>query len=242
VSQDVAGVNALVRAGAARRVLPIDAASVLKLISRMAFLSRAAGRHRYLLRLSCSPSAASRHVTSKAGDEELPSRNIIVMLGIAEPATKGERNVLALLRAIALRLLAVTMLGSVVSLTGCAAIAKDQQAYDTQQCQNFGLIPGSDAYIQCISQGANAYAASRNNNNAAANPTAAGIAVLPIAIPLIPQPPGQNNSCSAPKSSPRGACPGCSVSCSAQHASCSPGQEFPGGSDICMQDASCACQ
>jgi hypothetical protein len=135
------------------------------------------------------------------------------------------------------------MLGSVLSVTSCAAMAADQQAYNTQQCKSFGLTPGSDAYIQCMSQGANAYAASRSGNNSApAGTTVPGIAVLPIGIPVIPLPPSQNNSCSAPTSSPKGGCPGCSVSCSGQHASCSPGQEFPGGSDLCLQAASCTCQ
>ncbi len=147
----------------------------------------------------------------------------------------------------ALRLLPGTLLiASAISLAGCAAIAKDQQAYNTQQCQAFGLTPGSDAYVQCINMGANAYAASRSNttngNNAA--PPPAGMAVLPIGIgiPVMPAQPTKNNTCSAPKSSPRGSCPGCSVSCGAQQASCSPGQEFPGGSDICMTGASCQCQ
>ncbi len=137
--------------------------------------------------------------------------------------------------------LALMMLIGMASLVGCAAIAKDQQAYDTQKCQSFGLPVGSDAYIQCVSQGANAYAASRSSQPPAG---VAPIAVLPIniGIPIGPQPPTQNNACSAPKSSPRGSCAGCSVSCGNQQASCTPGQEIPGGSDICVQNASCTCQ
>jgi len=149
------------------------------------------------------------------------------------------------LRLLSALLSAVATLGCVLSIGGCAAMAADQQAYNTQQCKSFGLTPGSDAYVQCISQGANAYAASRSSNNgAAAGTTVPGIAVLPIAIgiPVMPQPPSQNTSCSAPKSSPKGGCPGCSVSCSGQQASCTPGQEFPGGSDLCLQGASCSCQ
>jgi hypothetical protein len=158
---------------------------------------------------------------------------------------KGSANVQELPQLLSVFLLAVTMLGSVASVSGCAGIAADQQAYNAQQCKNFGLTPGSDAYVQCISQGANAYAASRSNSNgSAAGSTAPGIAVFPIAIgiPVVPQPPAQNTSCSAPKSSPQGGCPGCSVSCSGQHASCTPGQEFPGGSELCLQSASCTCQ
>ena len=153
----------------------------------------------------------------------------------------GDANVQTLSRLLSV---AVPVLGYALSISGCAAMAADQQAYNTQQCKSFGLTPGSDAYIQCISQGANAYAASRSSNAAAASTTAPGVAVLPIAIgiPVMPPPPSQNNSCSAPRSTPKGGCPGCSVSCSSQHASCSPGQEFPGGSDMCLQNASCTCQ
>jgi hypothetical protein len=142
-------------------------------------------------------------------------------------------------------LLAAALSGGLLAIASCATIAKDQQSYNTQQCQSFGLTPGSDAYIQCMSQGANAYAASRNSStNTPASAPAPGIAVLPISIgiPVVPQPPSQNTSCSAPKSSPKGGCPGCSISCSSQQAACSAGQEFPGGSDLCMQSASCTCQ
>jgi hypothetical protein len=139
---------------------------------------------------------------------------------------------------------------AVLSLAGCAAMdqmAQQNQAYNIQQCQAFGLSPGSDAYVQCVSQGANAYAAARANANAAAaaNPAVPGMAVVPIGIgiPVVaPVAPAKNNTCSAPKSAGKGSCPGCSVSCGAQTASCTPGQEFPGGSDICMQSASCTCQ
>jgi hypothetical protein len=145
----------------------------------------------------------------------------------------------------------LALLAAVLSLAGCAAMDKmaaDQQAYNIQHCQAFGLTPGSDAYVQCVSQGANAYAAARANANAAAaaNPAVPGMAVVPIGIGIpvvVPvAPPAKNNTCSAPKSAGKGSCQGCSVSCGAQTASCTPGQEFPGGSDICMQSASCTCQ
>lgn len=130
------------------------------------------------------------------------------------------------------------------ALTGCASmdkLAQDAQAYNTQQCQAFGLTPGSDAYVQCMSQGANAYAASRNNQPPAS--AAPGVAVVPLAIgiPVMPAP-GRNNKCSAPKSSPNGACGGCEVSCGDKQAACSPGEEVPGGSNMCIQPASCSCQ
>jgi hypothetical protein len=143
-----------------------------------------------------------------------------------------------------LALLFAAILAGALLTAGCAAMSADQQAYNTQQCQSFGLKPGSDPYIQCMSQGANAYAASRSNNNGAAPSAVTPIAVLPfgIGIPVEPQPPAKNTSCRAPTSTPKGGCPGCSVSCSGQQASCTAGQEFPGGSDICMQGSSCTCQ
>jgi len=129
------------------------------------------------------------------------------------------------------------------ALTGCATmdkIAQDEQAYNTQQCKAFGLTPGSDNYVQCMSQGANAYAAARANPPP--NNTAPAMAVIPIGIPVVPVAPGKNNKCSAPKSAPSGSCGGCEVSCGDKQASCSPGQEIPGGSSMCIQAASCTCQ
>jgi len=127
------------------------------------------------------------------------------------------------------------------ALVGCATmdkIAQDEQAYNTQQCKAFGLTPGSDAYVQCMSQGANAYAAARANQPA--NSAVPAMAV--IGIPVVPAPPGKNNKCSAPRSTPTGSCGGCEVSCGDKQASCSPGQEIPGGSSMCIQPASCSCQ
>jgi hypothetical protein len=137
---------------------------------------------------------------------------------------------------------------ALATFAGCAAMdkaAQETQAYNVQQCQQvYGLTPGTDAYVQCVSQGPRAYADARAAANA--NPPApppAGAIVLPIiGIPVTPAPPAQNNSCSAPKSSGQGSCPGCSVSCGAKQASCTPGQEIPGGSSICITAASCTCQ
>jgi hypothetical protein len=141
------------------------------------------------------------------------------------------------------------LIAALALLTGCAAMdkaAQETQAYNIQQCQAYGLQPGTDQYVQCVSQGPNAYAAARANaaNAAAQAPPAGTIAVLPIGIgiPITPAPPAQNNACSAPKSSPQGSCPGCSVSCGAKQASCNPGSEIPGGSSICITAASCTCQ
>lgn len=51
------------------------------------------------------------------------------------------------------------------------------------------------------------------------------------------------SACSAPPSSQNGSCASCSISCSGdKHASCSQGQEWPGGSPTCMRDAKCECQ
>jgi len=145
-------------------------------------------------------------------------------------------------------LLFLCLAGVLALIAGCTAMdkmAQENQTYNIQQCQAFGLQPGSDAYVQCVSQGANAYAAARQNaaNAAAAQPAAGAAVVLPIiGIPVTPAPPAQNNSCSAPKSSGQGSCPGCSVSCGAKQASCTAGQEIPGGSAICITAASCTCQ
>ncbi|HYB33332.1 MAG TPA: hypothetical protein VED45_07870 [Steroidobacteraceae bacterium] len=53
--------------------------------------------------------------------------------------------------------------------------------------------------------------------------------------------PAQVHSCSAPVSAPKGTCGGCSVSCGDQQASCTPGEEWPGGS-ACMKTAVCGCR
>jgi hypothetical protein len=139
------------------------------------------------------------------------------------------------------------LIAALAVLTGCAAMdkaAQETQAYNIQQCQQvYGLAPGTDAYVQCVSQGPRAYADARAAANANPAQPPAGAVVLPIiGIPITPAPPAQNNSCSAPKSSGQGSCPGCSVSCGAKQASCTPGQEIPGGSAICVTAASCTCQ
>jgi hypothetical protein len=86
------------------------------------------------------------------------------------------------------------VLSAVVSLGGCAAVAREQ--------------PPSEAQ--------------------AAGPT--------------PAPPTQAHSCSAPVSLPKGICGGCSVSCGDRQASCTTGEEWPGGSASCMKTAVCECR
>lgn len=140
-----------------------------------------------------------------------------------------------------------SLVAALAVLAGCAALdqaAQETQTYNIQQCQQvYGLTPGTDAYVQCVAQGPKAYADARAAASAAAQQPPAGAIVLPIiGIPLTPAPPAQNNKCSAPKSSGQGSCPGCSVSCGAKQASCTPGQEIPGGSSICITAASCTCQ
>ena len=126
---------------------------------------------------------------------------------------------------------AAVLIGAVGSLTGCGSMsemAKQQQEYNRQQCQNFGLRPGSNAYVQCINDGADAYAKS-HPSTANSQPT---VVVSP-----------RNNSCSAPVSTPQGSCAACSVSCGTdKHAACQQGQEWPGGSPTCMHNAVCECQ
>jgi hypothetical protein len=85
------------------------------------------------------------------------------------------------------------VLATVVSLGGCAAVAREQ--------------PPSEAQ--------------------ATGPTPA---------------PTQTHSCSAPVSLPKGICGACSVSCGNKQASCTPGEEWPGGSGSCMKTAVCECR
>jgi hypothetical protein len=117
-----------------------------------------------------------------------------------------------------------------VLISSCSALAKDQAAYNQSQCQKFGLAPGSDAYVRCINEGANAYAASLKNGANATTPAVVALAAVPA----------QNNACSAPASTPKGSCHGCSVSCGLKQASCTPGTEW--GGESCMQDAVCECK
>jgi hypothetical protein len=53
---------------------------------------------------------------------------------------------------------------------------------------------------------------------------------------------GQNNSCSAPPSTPRGSCGGCSVNCGDKEAICVAGEEWPSGGPSCQKTAMCACR
>jgi hypothetical protein len=127
---------------------------------------------------------------------------------------------------------AALIAAGIVSLASCGSLdqmAKDQAAYNQSQCQKFGLTPGSDSYVRCINEGASAYAASLKTSANAATP-----AVITFGAPA------KNNACSAPASTPKGSCHGCSVSCGTQQASCTPGTEWSGES--CVQDAVCKCQ
>jgi hypothetical protein len=124
---------------------------------------------------------------------------------------------------------AACMLG----LSSCAAVQEDQaraQQQKQQRCQQFGLTPGSSAYVQCISQGPDAYAAAQKPTNAA-----------PVIL-LAPASSSRSNSCSAPNSTGQGSCAGCSVSCGDKQASCTAGQEMPGGSAMCLKEAVCECR
>ena len=113
-------------------------------------------------------------------------------------------------------------------------MAHDQDVYNQNKCQQFGLTPGSPQYVQCVSQGANAYGDSMKN--AAAAPAAPAIAVWPGAA-LNP------SSCSAASDS-ENVCAGCSVSCPAgKQASCKEGEvhKTDGFSPVCWTKSSCEC-
>ena len=130
------------------------------------------------------------------------------------------------------RLIAISMLvGIFAALAGCGnmgEMVKQQQDYNRRKCQDFGLYPGSNAYIQCINDGADVYAQSHKDigND---RPSWGG------------RP--RNNACDARASTPNGSCAGCSVSCTGdKQASCQQGQEWPGGSPTCMRNAVCECR
>jgi len=53
---------------------------------------------------------------------------------------------------------------------------------------------------------------------------------------------GMTHSCSAPASSPRGSCGGCSVNCGDKQAFCRAGEEWPSGGQSCQQPAVCNCR
>lgn len=148
---------------------------------------------------------------------------------MSTPFTKTSRRAIASLLATA-----------VICLSACSSatvqnLVKQQEDYNRAKCQEFGLAPGSDAYVKCISQGAAAYAQSVQNSNP--QPPA----VTPV-LPFWPVIPPQNNACAASASTPKGGCQGCSVSCGTQQASCTPGQEWLGGSYTCMSPAVCVCR
>jgi hypothetical protein len=130
---------------------------------------------------------------------------------------------------------ALVFAGNLVACSSLAEMSKQQDQYNQNKCQQFGLTPGSSAYVQCISQGANAYAEAQKNQPAA--PTGVG------AILIAPAPAAsRNNACQAPPSSPNGTCSGCSVSCGQKQAACTPGEEWPGGSTSCLKSAVCECR
>lgn len=127
-----------------------------------------------------------------------------------------------------LQLTAVAALLSMVAACGATNLVQQQRLYNQQTCQQYGLIPGTGAYIECISDGADVYAQSHSVHAAA---------------PFRPWGPvPRNSSCNAP-ASPSGSCASCSVTCvSGQQATCQQGQEWPGGSPTCMREAQCSCK
>jgi hypothetical protein len=116
---------------------------------------------------------------------------------------------------------ALVLAGNLAACSSMAEMAKQQDQYKQQRCQQFGLAPGSSAYVQCVSQGAKAYAEAQKNEPA---PNAVGAVLIAPAAAA-----AQNNACAAPASSPKGTCSGCSVSCGAKQASCTPGEEWSVG-------------
>jgi len=57
-----------------------------------------------------------------------------------------------------------------------------------------------------------------------------------------PAPAQAARACSAPKSTPKGICAGCSVSCDDRLASCTAGEEWAGDGGSCMKTAVCECR
>jgi len=133
------------------------------------------------------------------------------------------------------RILITAALASALSgLVGCASLDKmahDQDVYNQNRCQQFGLTPGSPQYVQCVSQGANAYAAAQKGTGAA--PAAAWPAVVAVAP----------SRCSAAADADN-VCAGCSVSCpSGQQAACTEGEvhKTDGFSPVCWTKSKCEC-
>lgn len=136
-------------------------------------------------------------------------------------------------------LLAAAALACTLSLLpGCGSLeqmAHDQDVYNQNKCKQYGLTPGSPQYVQCISQGANAYGESMKNGTAAA-PGAPAVAIWPGATV-------NPSSCSAPSDSDN-VCAGCSVSCPAgKQASCKEGEvhKTDGFSPVCWTKSACEC-
>jgi hypothetical protein len=131
----------------------------------------------------------------------------------------------------------VALVFDVAAMAGCASLDKmahDQDVYNQNRCQQFGLAPGSPQYVQCVSQGANAYAAAQKNATAAPATTA----VWPGAVVAVAP-----SHCSAAADSDN-VCAGCSVSCpSGQQASCTEGEvhKTDGFSPVCWTKSKCEC-
>jgi hypothetical protein len=81
----------------------------------------------------------------------------------------------ASLTALVPKVIAAVVMGSVVTLAGCASTggsngpsttqASADPRNDKQTCQSYGLTPGTNAYQQCVYQGASGYAATHRINS-----------------------------------------------------------------------------
>jgi hypothetical protein len=70
------------------------------------------------------------------------------------------------------------LFSALMALAGCDtlnALSEQQAAHNRETCAGYGLLPGSAAYVQCVSQGPDAYAKSRQ----ASAPVNTGAAALP---------------------------------------------------------------
>ena len=132
-------------------------------------------------------------------------------------------------------LVAAVVAVNVVALTGCEALERNNAnvtAANHNRCQQFGLPPGSPQYVQCVSQGPDAYAAAQKNAAApvVGTPWPGVVAVVPA-------------HCSAAADSDN-VCAGCSVTCaSGQQASCTEGEvhKTDGFSPVCWTKSKCEC-
>jgi hypothetical protein len=76
--------------------------------------------------------------------------------------------------------IALVLTSAFAACSSMTEMAKQQDQYNQNKCQQFGLAPGSSAYVQCVSQGANAYAAAQRNQPA---PAATGAILIAPAAP-----------------------------------------------------------